>query len=85
MFIAEREGFEPPEVLPSTVFKTAAIVPSLQYVFALSRCGGRGIRTPDTLLTYTRFPGVPLQPLEHHSKFRLTKVVCFSFPSKFFG
>ena len=30
-------------------------------------CGVRGIRTPDTLLTYTRFPGVPLQPLEHHS------------------
>ena len=25
------------------------------------------IRTRDTLLTYTRFPGVPLQPLEHHS------------------
>ena len=25
MCIAEREGFEPPEVLPSTVFKTAAI------------------------------------------------------------
>ena len=24
-FDAEREGFEPPEVLPSTVFKTAAI------------------------------------------------------------
>ena len=24
-FLAEREGFEPPEVLPSTVFKTAAI------------------------------------------------------------
>ena len=23
-FFAEREGFEPPEVLPSTVFKTAA-------------------------------------------------------------
>ena len=30
-------------------------------------CGKRGIRTPDTLLTYTRFPGVPLQPLEHLS------------------
>ena len=30
-------------------------------------CGERGIRTPDTLLTYTRFPGVPLQPLEHLS------------------
>ena len=26
------------------------------------------IRTRDTLLAYTRFPGVPLQPLEHHSK-----------------
>ena len=25
------------------------------------------IRTRDTLLGYTRFPGVPLQPLEHHS------------------
>lgn len=24
-FSAEKEGFEPPEVLPSTVFKTAAI------------------------------------------------------------
>ena len=30
-------------------------------------CGVRGIRTPDALLTHTRFPGVPLQPLEHHS------------------
>ena len=34
----------------------------------LSCCGKKGIRTPDTLLTYTRFPGVPLQPLEHLSK-----------------
>ena len=33
-----------------------------------SFCGKKGIRTPDTLLTYTRFPGVPLQPLEHLSK-----------------
>lgn len=31
--------------------------------------GQRGIRTPDTLLTYTRFPGVRLQPLGHPSKF----------------
>ncbi len=31
-------------------------------------CGVSEIRTRDTLLTYTRFPGVPLQPLEHHSK-----------------
>ena len=35
-------------------------------IYTLS-CGERGIRTPDTLLTYTRFPGVPLQPLEHLS------------------
>ena len=33
-----------------------------------SFCGKKGIRTPDTLLTYTRFPGVPLQPLEHLSR-----------------
>ena len=31
------------------------------------RSGETGIRTRDTLLTYTRFPGVPLQPLEHLS------------------
>ena len=30
-------------------------------------CGVTEIRTRDTLLGYTRFPGVPLQPLEHHS------------------
>ena len=28
-------------------------------------CGETGIRTPETLLEFTRFPGVPLQPLEH--------------------
>lgn len=30
-------------------------------------CGVREIRTPDTLSGYTNFPGLPLQPLEHHS------------------
>ena len=30
-------------------------------------CGKTGIRTPETLLAFTRFPGVPLQPLEHLS------------------
>gem|GEM_PF-2265462 len=31
-------------------------------------CSGKtGIRTPDTLWRYTRFPGVPLKPLEHLS------------------
>ena len=29
--------------------------------------GERGIRTLDTLLTYTHFPGVRLQPLSHLS------------------
>ncbi len=32
-------------------------------------CGERGIRTLGTLLAHTRFPGVPLQPLEHLSFF----------------
>ena len=30
--------------------------------------GESGIRTRETLLAFTRFPGVPLQPLEHLSK-----------------
>ena len=30
-------------------------------------CGVTEIRTRESLLTITRFPGVPLQPLEHHS------------------
>ena len=29
--------------------------------------GETGIRTPEPLWTVTRFPGVPLQPLEHLS------------------
>ena len=40
--------------------KKAAVVGSLWG-------GVREIRTPESLLTITRFPGVPLQPLEHHS------------------
>ena len=36
-------------------------------------CGVRGIRTPEPLLATTRFPGVPLQPLEHHSFIRYKK------------
>jgi hypothetical protein len=30
-------------------------------------CGERGIRTPGTLVRYTRFPGVPVKPLLHLS------------------
>ena len=39
-------------------------------------CGETGIRTPETLLEFTRFPGVPLQPLEHLS-FALRNAVLF--------
>ena len=35
--------------------------------------GERGIRTLDTLLTYTHFPGVRLQPLGHLS-FKLFQI-----------
>ncbi|CAM2186738.1 hypothetical protein PSAC2689_70014 [Paraburkholderia sacchari] len=35
--------------------------------FLLNSGGERGIRTPDRLLTYTRFPGVRLKPLIHLS------------------
>ena len=34
--------------------------------------GGIGIRTLDTLLTYTRFPGELFQPLRHLSVLRVT-------------
>ena len=37
-FFAEREGFEPPEVLPSTVFKTAAFNRSAISPFAQTYC-----------------------------------------------
>ena len=36
--------------------------------------GEEGIRTPETLLTFTRFPGGPVQPLLHLSVFRSTKI-----------
>ena len=47
--------------------------------------GESGIRTRDTLLAYTRFPGVPLQPLEHLSlkslfqkRVQITKNILFT-------
>ncbi len=37
----------------------------------ISKIGDEGgIRTLDTLLTYTHFPGVRLQPLSHFTVFR---------------
>src|ERR1039457_226072 len=46
--------------------------------------GERGIRTLGTLLTYTRFPGVLLQPLGHlstkvNSKYSSSEIVCPAF------
>ncbi len=41
-------------------------------------CGEGGIRTRDTLLRYTHFPGVLLQPLGHLSFLRIAKVEKFS-------
>ena len=40
----------------------------LEGVFSQNLSGESEIRTRDTLLGYTRFPGVPLQPLEHLSE-----------------
>lgn len=39
--------------------------------------GKKGIRTPETLLTFTRFPGGPVQPLLHLS-FRDANIRLFS-------
>ena len=40
----------------------------MNYTRVFDRYGGKGgIRTLDTLLTYTRFPGERLQPLGHFS------------------
>ena len=53
-----------------------AVHPKNNYTH-FSKSGKRGIRTPDTLLTYTRFPGVPLQPLEHLSLIADAKLLFF--------
>ena len=46
---------------------------------SISLCGVTEIRTRDALLTHTRFPGVPLQPLEHHSIKTVAKILYFFF------
>lgn len=42
------------------------MLPNPYLTFGLD-CGERGIRTPDTLLGYTRSPGERLKPLGHLS------------------
>ena len=49
---------------PSTIFAHSS---ELGLANLVKVCGETGIRTPETLLEFTRFPGVPLQPLEHLS------------------
>lgn len=44
--------------------------PSGNIRFSGLDCGGKGIRTLDTLLRYTHFPGVLLRPLGHSSKIK---------------
>ena len=56
--VAEREGFEPPEVLPSTVFKTAAIDRSAISPFS----GGK-----NSIFSYTKCIG----DSEFHISFQL--------------
>ncbi len=46
---------------------------SRNYLIYSLCCGETGIRTLETLLTFTHFPGVPLQPLEHLSVFEYCK------------
>ena len=44
--------------------------------------GKEGIRTLEALLTLTRFPGGPLQPLEHLSEHWLSNVKNKKFPMR---
>lgn len=46
--------------------------PSGNIRFSGLDCGGKGIRTLDTLLRYTHFPGVLLRPLGHSSNLKIT-------------
>ena len=52
--------------LPSLMSTLPPLMGKSAPIWAISG-GQRGIRTPDTLVTYTRFPGVRLQPLGHLS------------------
>ena len=52
---------------PVQSFSIRPLSSKLGRVLSEKSCGERGIRTPETLLEFTRFPGVPLQPLEHLS------------------
>ena len=57
------------------IYKTKKDV--IRHLSTLGVCGKEGIRTPETLLTFTRFPGGPVQPLLHLSVFRMTNIENF--------
>ena len=68
--LADRRAQKSPAPTPYHNAKTSKAMPQhapLRFCITNKLCGKDGIRTRDTLLTYTRFPGVPLQPLEHLS------------------
>ena len=69
---AEREGFEPPVPEGTLDFESSTIDHSatspLDWNLGRFAGGETGIRTPETLLTFTHFPGVLLKPLGHLSK-----------------
>ena len=74
--LAERRGFSRrftpnnPQSAEGILYKplpSFAHLSKLRFAHLSKSCGETGIRTPETLLEFTRFPGVPLQPLEHLS------------------
>ena|GEM_PF-5615847 len=78
--LAEKEGFEPPvpakvRLISNQVLSTTQPLLRIRTYFASApeapkvwlKGGETGIRTPDTLLAYTHFPGVLLKPLGHLS------------------
>ena len=63
---AKRKEFR--ENIPDSFLFTKNIaLEKAMFSFAVVCCGEKGIRTPETLLTFTRFPGGPVQPLLHLS------------------
>ena len=47
--------------------KLQAVSTKTKRAASTALCGEKGIRTPETLLGFTRFPGGPVQPLLHLS------------------
>ena len=63
-----------PEVLPRSIESCGEQQSPKVLPRSFESCGENRIRTCEPVLPVTRFPGVPLQPLEHLSFFCATKV-----------